>query len=389
MKKTILSWDVGVINLAYCIMEVYQDQDQNENQCIIKEWDIINVINKDTIKCDGKKKNGDDCTNLAVLEGLNTNLSKNFYCRLHKNSYNPLEKDWREKCMEVCKEGLCEFVFPKKNLNCNKNVSFRIFDKVYCTTHKNKIINDYEKQFELKKIKKISAKNVNFNDLSIKLYNHLDNRASLMNVDEVLIENQPSFKNPNMKTISALLYGYFTLRGMIDHKRIKSVKFTSPSNKLKVNSSNISEILKMIDENDKIYSIIIDLTKKHLGLDFKTKDELIKKIVNDKFEKYFDNKKSINNYVNLIITYLMDKKDTMLKIKNNKIDLNIKLEKDNFIKLVNKIEKDDKIYDVIKALSIKYTKVLLNDQKKWCDHIDKYKKKDDLCDAFLQGFYKK
>ena len=65
----------------------------------------------------------------------------------------------------------------------------------------------------------------------------------LIQVDEILIENQPSLKNPNMKTIACILYSYFVMRGIIDKEKnkspIKFVKFISPSNKLKVDKINM------------------------------------------------------------------------------------------------------------------------------------------------------
>jgi hypothetical protein len=55
---------------------------------------------------------------------------------------------------------------------------------------------------------------------------------SFLDVEEVLIENQPSLKNPNMKTIATLLYSYFVFRGIIDKEKTKSkienIKFISP-----------------------------------------------------------------------------------------------------------------------------------------------------------------
>ncbi len=81
----------------------------------------------------------------------------------------------------------------------------------------------------------------------------------------------------------------------------------------------------------------------------------------------------------------------MSKIKEDKLDRIIKLEKNKFIELVGKIEKDDKNYDITKALAILYTQVLINNNNKkdnrWLEHLSQYKKQDDMCDALLQGYY--
>jgi hypothetical protein len=60
----------------------------------------------------------------------------------------------------------------------------------------------------------------------------------LLNVDYVVIENQPSLKNPQMKSIQMILYSYFIILGKAvnfgEFKNIKNVDFCSASNKLKV-----------------------------------------------------------------------------------------------------------------------------------------------------------
>ena len=60
----------------------------------------------------------------------------------------------------------------------------------------------------------------------------------LLDVDHVVIENQPSLKNPQMKSIQMILYSYFIILGkavnMGEFKNITNIDFCSASNKLKV-----------------------------------------------------------------------------------------------------------------------------------------------------------
>ena len=42
----ILSWDVGILNLAYCLIEF-----NNETDWKIIDWDLINLTNREKIKC--------------------------------------------------------------------------------------------------------------------------------------------------------------------------------------------------------------------------------------------------------------------------------------------------------------------------------------------------
>ena len=68
----------------------------------------------------------------------------------------------------------------------------------------------------------------------------LDSMEEFRNISNVLIENQPSLKNPTMKTIQVMLYSYFVFQ---KHKSnllfgkespIKNIEFISATNKLKV-----------------------------------------------------------------------------------------------------------------------------------------------------------
>jgi hypothetical protein len=61
----------------------------------------------------------------------------------------------------------------------------------------------------------------------------------LLDVDLVVIENQPSLKNPQMKSIQMILYSYFLILGkVIGNESTKSyidkIDFCSASNKLKI-----------------------------------------------------------------------------------------------------------------------------------------------------------
>ena len=74
----------------------------------------------------------------------------------------------------------------------------------------------------------------NYSKLYINLIKALDLRPHLLDVDNVLIEKQPSL-NPKMRIIAGCLQTYFFIRGVVDSdvNPIKTVEFFSPKNKLK------------------------------------------------------------------------------------------------------------------------------------------------------------
>jgi hypothetical protein len=124
----LISWDVGIYNLSYCILEY--DKDTKENSKII-DWDIINLVDNEDMK---KNRN-------LLFENI-----------------------------------------PRK----------------------------------------------------------LHERTQLLDVDIVVIENQPSLKNPQMKSIQMILYSYFLILGKVVGNGEKStsyidkIDFCSASNKLKI-----------------------------------------------------------------------------------------------------------------------------------------------------------
>ena len=74
--------------------------------------------------------------------------------------------------------------------------------------------------------------------LRLKLIKELEDRKNLLDVETVLIENQPTLRNPKMKAISSTIYDYYLIRGIFDkaitNSKIEKVKYMSPSNKLKL-----------------------------------------------------------------------------------------------------------------------------------------------------------
>lgn len=226
----ILSWDVGVINLAYCIID-YIDIDNYK----ILHWDKINLIENLQKKCDY-----DDC-NLNSI----TNINGNYYCQNHKEFANEnIDFSHIIKQFEMFdNEGKCA------NEKCNKKICYKSKkdELYYCKNHHISLINKLKKE-HLKKIsKKVKSKvnSFNQNDIYMSLIKHLDNCNFMFNVDEVIIENQPVLKNPKMKAVASTLYTYFLIRGMVEKKQIKDVKYVCASNKLllKQDKDNTEKVL--------------------------------------------------------------------------------------------------------------------------------------------------
>lgn len=196
MESTrILSWDVGIKHLAYNLSEYVEDNETHKINLTIIQWGIINLSLE---KCSFCNKDG-------------------FY-------------DYEEKyyCMDHCKKlRVKHFCNVEKCYDKAKyNIDIESTNKYMCEKHGPKLYsNDLETQ-----------------SLKVKLIEKLD----LMKFEPftyLLIENQPTFKNPKMKAIADTLYAWFLIRKIIDEKilLVNNIKLISPGRKNKLFSPDIKE----------------------------------------------------------------------------------------------------------------------------------------------------
>jgi len=195
----------------------------------------------------------------------------------------------------------------------------------------------------------------------------LQERPQLLDVDLVVIENQPSLKNPQMKSIQMILYSYFLILGKIvgnnvnSSRYIENVVFCSASNKLKIYDGP--------------------------PIIFEEKPKKIKAISKKKTQLEVIIPKIKNQDIN---TEIIDK-DISIENLDENIILDEDICKDEEIEdpnIKSKKKKATLAYKDKKRLAIEHAKyfVLKND----AGHIDffnKHKKKDDLADSYLQGLY--
>jgi len=248
----IISWDVGIKNLAYCIME-----DCDEKICKIYDWNIINLI-ENNYKCLGclENKNCDrPVTHTLCILNKTHNL-----CKLHKVRYNDIITNELNK-IKNSETSTCECVIKTTGLKCNKKSYYKYNNLNYCNQH----INYNKKKIINSKPEKIvqNANKVPIGILKQNLINKLDKIPHLLDVKKVLIENQPSLRNPKMKAIADTLYCWFLIRGLIDKKNnslINEIKYISPSNKLKINNDNTIQLLSTTKNDTEKYKLTKQLS---------------------------------------------------------------------------------------------------------------------------------
>jgi len=183
-----------------------------------------------------------------------------------------------------------------------------IYNLCYCILEKNDETNELKIMYwnivnlvDDEKMKK--NKSMLFENIPKKLYQIPD----LLDVDYVVIENQPSLKNPQMKSIQMILYSYFIIMGksieMGNDKLITSIDFCSASNKLKVYNGPKLEIkkketkAKVKKEEDVVEPAVEAVVEEKKGSAIKYADKKKLAILHAQYfiEKYFP---SYNEFFN-------------------------------------------------------------------------------------------
>jgi len=193
-SNVVISFDIGIINLAYCIMRCLGPDLEPE----VFDWGLINLADGDPKKtCSRKMKNGTACTRKA------------FY----------IDPDIKTRLDGVCK------------------------------MHKTADDGDLKRN--------VTVENVTEWELKSMLFTELDSDSKYLDVNSILIENQPLKAREKIKGIGHALFDYYVLRGSVDNGRdYDELKFIDAKNKLTVYTGPaISCHLKTQYARNKWYSV--------------------------------------------------------------------------------------------------------------------------------------
>jgi hypothetical protein len=268
MSKCI-GWDIGIKNLAYCILDsnVLDTDNTNNTFCFntkkynIVNWKDISLVAQletnmeesgevshinTTMKCSAikekpKSKESKKDKNKVVensVENIKDTILDNtvcdksaFYCKEEVTidtagiiTYSGLCKAHYKKCQSTdntqplrCPELTVKTCWA---LECNskplKVLKAHIY-KGYCKKHINDMLkeqthttNDFLKINRAKTTSKFDI-----NQLGNALFQELDKiKTTILDASTILLENQPVLKNPTMKSIQMFLYSYYLLRIM-------------------------------------------------------------------------------------------------------------------------------------------------------------------------------
>ena len=207
--KKIISIDVGIKNLAFCLFSI---NDQTHNQILL--WDVVNLSQKTEIKC------CDTGCNSPVKFFKNDT----YYCLKHakKNStYKIAKADLKMTTIKKCKVKDLGILAAKYNivipLKETKVGILSLFQKYLDVSYFDNVESVNASKLDLVTI----GKNMMF-QLDDILKDHL------ITIDLVIIENQISPIANRMKTVQGMISQYFIMRN-----QDIQIEFVSSANKLK------------------------------------------------------------------------------------------------------------------------------------------------------------
>ena len=209
----LISIDVGIKNLAYCILE--KNTIANANANAIANVNDYKIIKWDSINLCGDEPNCLQCKNKASYTKNELN-----YCLTHakKTGFIIPSKDKSPSAIKKMKiESLISLANEYKitiDVNDKKNVILKTVIEFFNTNM-------------MEKTNKTSANSLDLVTIGISLKKEFDKIVPLVNIDQVIIENQIGPIANRMKMIQGMIAQYFIMSG------IQSVVCVSSMNKLK------------------------------------------------------------------------------------------------------------------------------------------------------------
>ena len=218
----LISFDVGIKNLAYCIFDVY------DKKITIVDWNVLNLCDTSapqTISvCNEILKNKKACGKQAKYKKesvcvcqKHAELSRTVFLPKPCNSLRALKKKTVDEIRTLYKSLPESFNYTKKLEMIHEMVIF----------HENR-------SWEPIVIAKKNASTVDLISVGRSMYTQLSHTNTMSTVTHVIIENQISPIANRMKTLQGMLAQHFISLGVLN------IEFVSSGNKLK-NFQEISD----------------------------------------------------------------------------------------------------------------------------------------------------
>ena len=212
----ILSIDVGIKNLSFCLFDLQSSDDSSNNLKIIK-WDNIDLSEKNESKCIEIDKNG-LCDKPAKFR-----KEGKCYCLKHSKKQNYLQptqeltsaflnKQKIQNIIDIADKYKIKYENPPKKANLIA------------------LLTEFSNTNCFSEIQKTNASKIDLVTIGKNIQHKFDEILNeyLSSIDNIIIENQIGPIANKMKTIQGMISQYFIMR----NNNI-SIEFISASNKLK------------------------------------------------------------------------------------------------------------------------------------------------------------
>jgi hypothetical protein len=209
----ILSIDVGIKNLAFCLFE----KTPTAQQFKVSKWDVINLSQEETLTCGFTEKN--------VLCNKQAKFKKDdkCYCVKHSKKQQYQIPSVEQKQSFINKQKLAKLYEIADNHNIKYDQKIKKADLV-------NLINEHIQSLYFETIESKKASEVDLFNIGVNIKNKFNNMfKDVGKIDYVIIENQIGPLAIRMKTIQGMIVQYFIMSNL----NVEYIEFISASNKLK------------------------------------------------------------------------------------------------------------------------------------------------------------
>jgi hypothetical protein len=209
----ILSIDVGIKNLAFCLFE----KPEGSEHFRIKKWDVVNICEPEVYNCCFSEKAGLLCNKPAKFQ-----KDGQCFCLKHSKKQTFLFPTAESKPSFISKQKIQKLqeIAAKYSIPCDK--SSKKADLVVR-------INEYIHHHFFKQVETTNASKADLIDIGLNIktkFNQLFSQEEC--IEYVIIENQISPIANRMKTIQGMIVQYFIMSEVL----VDNFEFISAANKL-------------------------------------------------------------------------------------------------------------------------------------------------------------